>query len=66
MQTMNQALVRLVERKVITRDTALATTSLRDELITLLDRAAAARATGAPPPTGPTAPRRAPMTQGVR
>ena len=66
MQTMNQALVRLVERKVIARDTAMATTSLRDELITLLDRAAAARATGAPPPTGPTAPRRAPMTQGVR
>jgi len=66
MQTMNQSLARLVEKKVITRDTALATSSLRDELITILDRAQAARAAGATPPTGPAAPRRVPMTQGVR
>jgi twitching motility protein PilT len=38
MQTMNQALARLVERKLITRDAAFATTSNRDELITLLER----------------------------
>ena len=66
MQTMNQSLARLVEKKVITRDVALATSSLREELITILDRAAAARASGATPPTGPAAPRRVPMTQGVR
>ena len=66
MQTMNQSLARLVEKKIITRDTALATSSLREELITILDRAAAARASGATPPTGPAAPRRVPMTQGVR
>jgi twitching motility protein PilT len=66
MQTMNQSLARLVEKKMITRDAALATSSLRDELITILDRAAAARASGATPPTGPAAPRRVPMTQGVR
>jgi twitching motility protein PilT len=38
MQTMNQSLARLVQRKTITRDTALATTSSRDELLTLLER----------------------------
>ena len=32
MQTMNQSLARLVERRVITRDVALATSSNRDEL----------------------------------
>ncbi|MEO7191461.1 MAG: type IV pilus twitching motility protein PilT [Vicinamibacterales bacterium] len=43
MQTMNQALARLVDKRIITRDAAFATSSNRDELITMLDR-------GAPPP----------------
>jgi len=38
MQTMNQSLARLVEKRVITRDTAFATTSNRDELIMILER----------------------------
>ena len=38
MQTMNQSLARLVEKRVISRDTALTTSSLRDELITILER----------------------------
>ena len=40
MQTMNQSLARLVERRVITRDIAFATSSNRDELITMLERGA--------------------------
>jgi twitching motility protein PilT len=39
-QTMNQALGRLVERHVITRDAAMTTSSNRDELQTMLDRSA--------------------------
>src|SRR5690606_5474105 len=35
MQTMNQSLARLVERRVITRDMAFSTSSNRDELIML-------------------------------
>ena len=42
MQTMNQSLARLVERRVISRDVAFATSSNRDELIMMLER-------GAPP-----------------
>ncbi|HEX5214338.1 MAG TPA: type IV pilus twitching motility protein PilT [Vicinamibacterales bacterium] len=38
MQTMNQSLARLVEKKLITRDAAFATSSNRDELITILER----------------------------
>ena len=38
MQTMNQALARLVDRRAITRDAAFATSSNRDELTTLLQR----------------------------
>jgi twitching motility protein PilT len=38
MQTMNQSLARLVERKVVTRDVALATSSNRDELNMMLER----------------------------
>ena len=34
MQTMNQALARLVERRLVTRETALGTSSNRDELLT--------------------------------
>jgi twitching motility protein PilT len=60
MQTMNQALARLVERRIITRDVALATSSHREELITILERGAAAL-----PGAGPGV-RRMPMTQGAR
>jgi len=42
MQTMNQSLVRLVEKRVISREVAFSTSSNRDELTTLLERAAAA------------------------
>jgi len=61
MQTMNQSLARLVERRVITRDIALATSSLRDELLSMLER-------GMHPPAGAAgvAPRRMPVAQGVR
>ncbi len=38
MQTMNQSLSRLVEKKLITREAAFATSSNRDELITILER----------------------------
>ena len=44
MQTMNQALARLVERRVVTRDVAMATSSNKDELTIMLQRAAVARA----------------------
>ena len=40
MQTMNQALARLVERRVITRDQALHTSSNKDELNVMLERGA--------------------------
>jgi twitching motility protein PilT len=61
MQTMNQSLAKLVERRIITRDTALATTSLRDELLSIFER-------GTPQPTGTPGmpPRRMPVAQGVR
>jgi twitching motility protein PilT len=42
MQTMNQALARLVEKKLVSRDTALNVSSNKEELLTLLTR-------GAPP-----------------
>jgi len=38
MQTMNQSLARLVEKRLITRDVALSTSSNRDELNTILSR----------------------------
>jgi twitching motility protein PilT len=38
MQTMNQALARLVERRTITRETAFNATSNKEELITMLER----------------------------
>jgi twitching motility protein PilT len=59
MQTMNQSLAKLVERRLITRDTALATTSLRDELLSLLER-------GTPNAPPPGLAQRRPMAQGVR
>ena len=40
MQTMNQSLARLVEKRVVTRDVAFATSSNRDELIMILERGA--------------------------
>jgi len=43
MQTMNQSLQRLVEKKLVSRDEALNTSSNRDELITMLERGAAGR-----------------------
>ncbi len=39
MQTMNQALVRLVERRLVTRQDAMAVSANTEELATLLDRA---------------------------
>jgi twitching motility protein PilT len=47
MQTMNQSLQRLVERRIITRDTAFNHSSNKEELITMLERGAAAAATQA-------------------
>jgi twitching motility protein PilT len=38
MQTMNQALARLVERRVVTRDVAMTTSSNREELQTIIER----------------------------
>jgi twitching motility protein PilT len=61
MQTMNQALSRLFEKRLITRENALATSSNRDELIALLERGAAA----VHPALAGGAARR-PLTQGVR
>ena len=63
MQTMNQSLARLEEQRLITRESALATSSLRDELLSILERGVAAP--GAPG-AGGLAQRRAPMAQGVR
>jgi len=60
MQTMNQALARLVDRKIITRDAALSTSSHRDELLTMFERGAAALGAAAQ------GVRRVPMAQGVR
>ncbi len=47
MQTMNQSLARLVERRQITREVALAATSNKDELTTMFQRAATIRAEAA-------------------
>ena len=66
MQTMNQSLSRLVDKRVINRDEALATSSHRDELITLLERGSMARAAGAMAGAGAGAAHRTPMTQGAR
>jgi twitching motility protein PilT len=61
MQTMNQALARLVEKRMVTRDVALATSSHREELISILERGTAGPAPGAPGGV-----RRMPVTQGAR
>jgi twitching motility protein PilT len=67
MQTMNQSLARLVEKKIITREVALGSSSLRDELNAILERNAAARQAGMPPTSGaPGVARRTPLIQGVR
>ncbi len=44
MQTMNQALARLIERRVVTREVAMNTSSNKDELTMMLQRAATNRA----------------------
>jgi len=59
MQTMNQSLARLVEKRVITRDVAFSTSGNRDELITMLER-------GAPPAIGGTPAGRRPMQGAMR
>jgi twitching motility protein PilT len=62
MQTMNQALARLVERRTITREAALSMSSLRDELLMMFERASTQ-----PPPGVAGAPvRRVPTMQGAR
>jgi twitching motility protein PilT len=38
MQTMNQSLAKLVERRVITKESALWTSSARDELVMMLEK----------------------------
>ncbi len=43
MQTMNQSLQRLVEKRLVSRDVALNTSSNRDELIMMLERGGAGR-----------------------
>jgi twitching motility protein PilT len=58
MQTMNQALARFVEKKLITRDVAFATSSNRDELIMMLER-------GMPPVIGGGTPATRRPLQGV-
>jgi twitching motility protein PilT len=62
MQTMNQSLARLVERRLITREVAANTSSNRDELFQILERGASAQS-GMPPSL---AARRVPLRQGVR
>jgi twitching motility protein PilT len=61
MQTMNQALARLVERRSITREAALATSSLRDELLMMFERASTQPAAAAGAGV-----RRVPTMQGAR
>jgi len=62
MQTMNQALLRLVERRLITPDLALATSSNRDELVMMMQRAASPSAVAA----GAMAARTTPLRQEAR
>jgi twitching motility protein PilT len=63
MQTMNQSLARLVERRTITRETAVSCSSNRDELFMLLERGTMASMTGNGAAAGA---RRMPLTQGAR
>lgn len=41
-QTMNQSLARLIERRVVTREVALSTSSNREELMAIMERSAGA------------------------
>jgi twitching motility protein PilT len=59
MQTMNQALARLVDRRVITREVAFNTSSNKEELITILERQQVAQQQAAQA-------RRVPAGQGAR
>jgi twitching motility protein PilT len=62
MQTMNQSLARLVERRLITRETAVSCSSNRDELFMLLERGTMAATMG----NGAPGARRMPLTPGAR
>jgi len=64
MQTMNQSLASLVERRLVTREVASSTSSNRDELFQMLERGTL-RPPGRPPTLGSGA-RRVPIGQGVR
>ena len=57
MQTMNQSLARLVQRRVISRDAAFATSANREELVMMLERGGQTLT-----PVGVTTPARRPMT----
>jgi twitching motility protein PilT len=61
MQTMNQSLARLVQKRLITRETAASCSSNRDELFQMLERSG--QQAGMPPSV---AARRMPLGQGVR
>jgi twitching motility protein PilT len=50
MQTMNQSLARLVEKRLVTRDAAFAVSSNKDELIMILERGAGAAPSAAAMP----------------
>jgi hypothetical protein len=63
MQTMNQSLARLVDRKLITRETAVSCSSNRDELFMILERGTMASAMANGAAAGA---RRVPLTQGAR
>jgi twitching motility protein PilT len=63
MQTMNQSLARLFEKRVVSREQALATSSNRDELMALMERGAAAQPVH---PALAAGARRPPVAQGVR
>jgi twitching motility protein PilT len=56
MQTMNQSLARLVERRVITNETALAATSNKDELAMMIAPTAPTVATARRPVMGASRP----------
>jgi twitching motility protein PilT len=62
MQTMNQSLAKLVERRVITMDLALSTSSNRDELLMMLQRSASPTAAA----VGAMAARPVPLRQEAR
>ena len=66
MQTMNQSLQRLVERRLITRETAASVSANRDELFQMLERGAAQGPNGQGVHPSLAARRTPPLRQGVR